>query len=138
MSWDAGILADAAEVKYRALVKGYEPTVTGMAMSSATPTAPLTVQEVVTEADDVITKKNVEIKGLKLGLSDCFSAKAAADTAIKELQANRKDEDAQLAFKDKINIDLNRELESQKRLKWLGLIGGVLLGYEAEKHIIKK
>jgi hypothetical protein len=131
----AGIQADEAEKKYRTL----EASISGILVNS-TPTTgsgPVnaslqlpqpTVIEVAKDCDDVIAKKDVQIKGLSAAYANVFDAKAAADQAITSLQANESTLKKELDLKDKIDSDLNKELESQKRQHKLYLIGGFVLG----------
>lgn len=132
----ANVVADQAVARFR-MLEAQTKNMSAAIGSLPKSVEPPTIIQVEDACEEVIAKKEVVIKGLNTSLTNCFDAKAEADKAIAELNANRIDTDKQLELKDKISNDLSKELESQKRRKWLYLIGGVIAGIAAD-HAIKK
>jgi hypothetical protein len=127
---DSGIKADQAEKKYRALEAQLNIPVTN-------DTTPPTANQVATACDEVIAKKDDQIKGLDAAYSNVFDAKTAADQAVQGLQEEKKDLVTSVDLSKKINSDLSKQLESQNRRKWLYLIGGALGGVATERALRK-
>jgi len=94
------------------------------------------LEQLDTQANGVIAKKDEQLKGVEAALSNCFDAKAAADRAIAELQSNESDLKTDRDLRTKVNIDLSKQVESEKRRKWLYLLGGIVATYAAD-HIKK-
>ena len=126
----AKISADDAEKRYRALEAKLHITPVpnnGSDTLPPLPNIPPSADDIATLCDEVIAKKDDQIKGLTIGLTDCFDAKAAADAALKDAQSIITDHETKESFQDKLNNDLSKELESQKRRKWLYFGGGIIL-----------
>ena len=130
----AHALATDAEKRYRMLVaQATKSSEVPEAVSVVQPT----VVEVAKACDEVIEKKNGEIKLLNASNSACFDANAAANRAILDLQANQRDLNTVVDFERRINGNIRKELESQKRRKWLYFAGGIILGAAADKALRK-
>lgn len=138
---DAHKTASEAEARYRRLIAQAqsipERSVSTEDSPTPLPAKPITVADVSKACDEVIEAKNVEIKGLTTAYNGVFDAKVAADQAIKGLQTNQVELSKGLEFSQKINSDLSKQVESQKRRKWLYFAGGVILGVAADKAIRK-
>lgn len=130
----AKVKADSAEKRYRVLEAKLKVTTSKL---PGLPVIPPTAQDIATAGDEVIANKNQQITGLTLGLSNVFDAKAAADLALKDAQAENVDHVTKEAFQDKLNSDLSKDLASQKRRKWLYFGGGIILGGLAGHAIAK-
>jgi len=127
-----------AEARYRKLVAQAEGQSKSSSDLTPLPERAIGVIEVTKACDEVIAKKDEEIKGLNAAYSNVFDAKAAADLAIKDLQANEVDLKKEVSLNEKINNDLRKQLESQNRRKWLYLAGGVILGVAGKKALDHK
>jgi hypothetical protein len=133
---DAHKTASEAEARYRELIAQSQSMPDGSVTVEGS-TKPVTVADVSKACDEVIEAKNVEIKGLNAAYSNVFDAKAAADLAIKELQSNEASLKKEVSLTEKINSGLSKQVESQKRRKWLYFAGGIILGVAADKAIRK-
>ena len=122
--------AAEAEARYRKLVaQATLESVTKAAPElTQLPPRDVTALDVAKACDEVIAKKDGEIKGLNAAYANVFDAKAAADLAIKGLQSNEVDLKKEVSLNEKINSGLSKQLESQKRQQKLYLIGGIVLG----------
>lgn len=124
--------AAEAEARYRKLVA--QATVESTKVVNAVPELAqlppreVTPLDVAKACDEVIAKKDSEIKGLNAAYANVFDAKTAADLAIKGLQSNESDLKKEVSLNEKINSNLSKQLESQKRQQKLYLIGGIVLG----------
>ena len=134
----AHIEAASATKRYNDLVARIPKNSSPVSVENSTSELPPTASEVATDCGEVIKDKDKEIIGLNLGLTNCFDAKTAADQAIKELQANEVDLKTSGTIKDKINNDLSKQVESQKRRKWLYFVGGIITAYAVDKTVRKK
>jgi chromosome segregation ATPase len=138
---DAHKTASEAEARYRKLIAQSQSmpdrSVAIEGSPASLPAKSVTVADVSKACDEVIEAKNVEIKGLNAAYSNVFDAKAAADLAIKGLQSNEASLKKEVSLNEKINSDLSKQVESQKRRKWLYFAGGIILGVAADKAIRK-
>ena len=142
---DAQIKADDAEKKYRQLVAQIPEEIASNSLYTIHPSIlsqpvnalPPTAGQVADACDEVIQAKDVQITDLKVSNSACFDANAAATQAIAELQANETDLKKAEVLHAQISSGLQKQLESQKRRKWLYFAGGIILGAYAD-HTIKK
>lgn len=101
------------------------------------PVRAVTVIDVAKACDEVIAKKDGEIKGLNVAYANVFDAKTAADLAIQGLQSNEASLKKVVSINEQINSDLSKQLESQKKRKWLYLAGGLILGVAADRAVKK-
>jgi len=123
-----------AEARYRRLVAQAQAEDKSL---QPIPVRAVTVIDVAKACDEVIAKKDGEIKGLNAAYANVFDAKTAADLAIQGLQSNEVSLKKVVSINEQINSDLSKQLESQKKRKWLYLAGGIILGGVVD-HAIKK
>ena len=139
---DAHVQAAKAEARYREAVDEARTLSESFSKSgtvelpAGTP-ATAAVDMVAKACDEVIAKKDEEIKGLNKAYGNVFDAKAAADQAIAGLQFNEVKLKSGIEISGKINSDLQKQLESQNRRKWLYFAGGIILGVATDKAIRK-
>ena len=134
---EAHAQAAIAEQRYRQLVAEIPSGSTTTVQELAVKTEPTPIQ-IADACDQVIKAKDVEIVGLNTSLTACFNSKAAADQAIAELQANERDAQTKSNLQTQTNSGLMKQLESQKRRKWLYFAGGVVVTVLANKSLQKR